>query len=285
MRDFFKSLKFKLILGLIAVLLGTMIFTVNQAGTQSLSSRAANAIASPFRYLSAKINDFADSKVGYIVNSGKNYEENQKLQAEVEELRNQLVDYENTKNELSELQKFIGIKEEHADFKLSPPCKVVSYITNDPFYSFIIDRGTHDGISLHDPVVTSAGLVGAVTEVSEKSCTVTSILSPELSISVKPLGKNDPGILEGSSDVSSSGLTKIIHLEKTSSIKKGDNIITTGNGGLFPADYLVGKVTKVGNAPNGISAYAVIEPFADIRKLTDVMVVTSFEGKGAADEH
>lgn len=284
MRDFFKSLKFKLILGIIAVLLGTMFFTVNHAGTQSLGSKIANTAASPFRYAASQISDFADSKVGYVVNSKKYYKENKELHAEIDELRNELVDYENTKNELSELQKFIGIKEEHADFQLSPPCKVISYITNDPFYSFIIDRGSRDGISLHDPVVTSAGLIGAVTEISEKSCTVTTILSPELSISVKPTGKNDPGILEGSSEFASKGLTQIIHLEKTSSIKQGDNIITTGNGGLFPSDYLVGKVTKIENAPNGISAYAVIEPFADIRKLSDVMVVTSFEGKGAADE-
>ena len=132
-------------------------------------------------------------------------------------------------------------------------------------------------------MVTSDGLVGAVTEISEKYCTVRTILSPELSVGVKAQKKGDSGILEGDIKFAADGLTQIIYLTKDSKLKPGDTIITTGSSGLFPADYIVGTVTETGNAQNGISCYAAVKPFVDIKKLSSVMVITSFEGKGEAD--
>ena len=285
MRDFFKSLNFKLILCLIAMLIGIMLYSVTQSGHSVGGSQFVNTISKPFRYDSSTISDNLDIKIDYFLNSQKNKKKNLELESEISELRNNMVDYENKKKELEELRKFIGIKEEHNDYTLSPPCKVIAYTANDPFCSFIIDRGSNDGISIHDPVVTSAGLVGSVVEVSEKYSTVRTILSPDLSIGVTIKGKSDTGILEGDIKYSSEGLSQIIYIEKDSSIKKGDTIVTTGSSGLFPADYLVGKVTETGSAQSGLSNFAVLEPFVDVSKLTSVMVVTSFNGKGEVNEY
>ncbi|MBQ9981783.1 MAG: rod shape-determining protein MreC [Oscillospiraceae bacterium] len=280
MRDFFKSLKFKLILCFIALIIGIMLYAVNQNGNMTGGSKIINTISEPFRRVSESISENAGSKIDYIFNSKKYYNENITLKEEINQLRSDLVDYENTKNELEELRKFIGIKEEHNDFSLSPPCRVISYTANDPFGSFMIDKGSEDGISLYDPVVTSAGLIGAITEISEKHSIVTTILSPELSVAVKALGKKETGVLEGNAKYAADDNTHMIYIEKNNNIKSGDTIVTTGSSGMFPADYLVGTVKEKGNASSGISDYAVIEPFADIRHLTSVMVVTSFEGKG-----
>ncbi len=285
MRDFFKSLNFKLILCLIAMLIGIMLYSVTQSGHSVGGSQFVNTISKPFRYVSSAISDNLGVKIDYFLNSKKYYEKNLELESEVNELRNNMVDYENTKKDLEELRKFIGIKEEHNDYTLSPPCKVIAYTANDPFCSFIIDRGSNDGISIYDPVVTSAGLVGSVVGVSEKYSTVRTILSPDLSIGVTVKGKSDTGILEGDIKYSSEGLSQIIYIEKDSSIKKGDMIVTTGSSGLFPADYLVGKVTETGSAQSGLSNFAVLEPFVDVSKLTSVMVVTSFNGKGEVNEY
>ena len=167
---------------------------------------------------------------------------------------------------------------------LSPPCRVLSYTANDPFCSFMIDKGSRDGISVGDPVVTSAGLVGAVSELSEKYCTVKTILSPELSVGIRVQNKGDTGILEGDIKYAADGLTQIIYLPKDTKIKPGDTIITTGTSGLFPAGYLVGTAGEAGAADSGISYYASVKPFADVRKLSSVMVVTDFEGKGEAED-
>lgn len=283
MRDFFRSIKFKLILCIIAMAIGIMLYSLSQSGYSVGSSKAVNTIAIPFRYASNAVYKGLEKGSSYLFSSKKYYEENLELQDEINRLRNELVDYENTKAELDELKKFVGIKRSHSDFVLSPPCKVLSYTANDPFGSFMIDKGSDDGISVGDPVVTAAGLVGAVTEISEKYCTVRTILSPELSVGIKVQKRGDTGILEGDSRYAADGLTQIIYLTKDSGIKSGDTIITTGTSGLFPAGYLVGTVVETGAADSGLSYYASVKPFADVRKLSSVMVVTSFEGKGEAD--
>lgn len=283
MRDFFRSIKFRLILCLIALLIGIMLYSLSQSGHSVGGSKFINTIAAPFRYVSNAVSDTLKTNTAHIFSSKKYYDENLELREEISRLRAELIDYDNTKAELSELKKFIGIKEEHADYVLSPPCKVLAYTTNDPFCSFIIDKGSDDGISVADPVVTAEGLVGAVTEISEKYCTVKTILSPELSIGVKAMRKSDSGILEGDIKFAADGLAQIIYVKKDSKLEAGDTIITTGSSGLFPADYPIGTVTETGNAPSGLSRYASVKPFVDIDNLTSVMVVTSFEGKGEAD--
>lgn len=284
MRDFFRSIKFKLILCIIAMAIGIMLYSLSQAGYSVGSSKAVNTLAMPFRYASSAVYDALQKGTSYIFSSKKYYKENLELQDEINRLRNELVDYENTRAELSELKKFVGIKESHSDYVLSPPCRVLSYTANDPFCSFMIDKGSRDGISVGDPVVTSAGLVGAVSELSEKYCTVKTILSPELSVGIRVQNKGDTGILEGDIKYATDGFSQIIYLPKDTKIKAGDTIITTGTSGLFPAGYLVGTVGTTGAADSGISYYASVKPFADVRKLSSVMVVTDFEGKGEAED-
>ena len=284
MRDFFRSIKFNLILCIIALAIGIMLYSLSQAGYSVGSSKAVNTLAMPFRYASTAVYNGLDKGVSYIFSSKKYYEENLELQDEINRLRNELVDYENTRAELDELKKFMGIKQRHSDYVLSPPCRVLSYNANDPFCSFMIDKGSRDGISVGDPVVTSAGLVGAVSEISEKYCTVKTILSPELSVGIKIQNKGDTGILEGDIKYAVDGLSQLIYLPKDTKIKAGDTIITTGTSGLFPAGYLVGTVKDTGAADSGISYYASVTPFADIRKLSSVMVVTDFEGKGESED-
>mgnify|MGYP002748460634 CR=1 FL=1 len=56
-----------------------------------------------------------------------------------------------------------------------------------------------------------------------------------------------------------------------------------GGDSLYPQGLLIGKITRIDNAPGDISLFAEIEPFADVRRLTDVMVIKSFEGQGGAE--
>lgn len=70
-------------------------------------------------------------------------------------------------------------------------------MTNDPYGTFVIDRGSNDGIKLYDPVVTSEGLVGVIVEVANSYATVRTLLHPDLSIGGLCVESRDTGIIEG----------------------------------------------------------------------------------------
>ncbi|WP_164169269.1 rod shape-determining protein MreC, partial [Ruminococcus flavefaciens] len=213
------------------------------------------------------------------------YEENQKLKKQIGELNAQLTEYDAIKAEVEELRKFVSIKEEHEDYMLSQPCGVLGYVTNDPFKSFTIDKGSADGILVNCPVVTAEGLVGITVEVSEHVSTVRTILSPDLSVAAMASSSSaDQGIIEGNVLSSESGQTKLIHVPKKNKLKRGDLMITTGTSGLFPKDYPIGTILDIGLDSNGLSVCADIQPCVDVTRLTSVIVITDFSGKKEEDK-
>jgi rod shape-determining protein MreC len=127
--------------------------------------------------------------------------------------------------------------------------------------------------------------VGIVIEVSQHSSTVRTLLSPDLSIAAICSSTNtDFGIIEGSVLSAENETTKLTHVENNHKIKEGDLIVTSGSSGLFPKDYAIGTVKEIGIEANGLSAYAEIEPCADISRLRSVFVITDFEGKDGEEK-
>ena len=157
-----------------------MIYSVTQDGVSIASSNFLGSIFKPVRKLSNSISNKVETQIDMYVNAEDYYNENQALKKQITELYNKLSDYENVKKEIEELRKFVGIKEENTQYELSPPCSVIGRVTNDPFGSFIIDRGSKDDIKVY--VVTGEGIVGIVVEVASNYSIVRTILSPEVSL-------------------------------------------------------------------------------------------------------
>ncbi len=280
MRSFFKSAGFKVLLAFLAFLIGIMIYAVTKGGYAVSGESFINTITKPFRSVSNNISMKIESSLDKMNNADKYYEENQELKKQISELNKQLAEYDALKEEAEELKKFVTIKEEHEDYVIPAPCKVLGYTTNDPFMSFTINKGSADGILPDCPVVTAENLIGITTEVSEHMSTVETILSPDLSIAaVCASSTGDYGIVEGSVASALEGRTRLVHLPKDNQLKKGDLMVTTGTSGLFPKGYALGTVESIGYEETGLSMYAELEPGIDITRLSSVFVITDFSGK------
>lgn len=287
MRDFFKSRRFKILLAFIAFLVGIMVYSVTKGGYSVSGKSIINTISKPFRSISNGISMKMEGSIDKLERAEEIYDENQLLKEEVRKLQEQLTEYNTLKAECEELRMLTGIKKAHPDLTTSRFCKVLGYVTNDPFRSFTINVGSADGIEPYCPVATAEGLVGITIEVSEHVTTVRTILSPDLSIAVKSKScDDDTGIIEGSVKSATENITNLIHLRADNTLRENDLLITDGSSGLFPKGYSVGKVKSVEMDSNGISACAEIEPCADIKSLDSVFVITDFTGKrGNANEN
>lgn len=284
MRNFFKSTVFKILLAFLAFLVGIMIYGVTKGGYSISGASFVNTITKPFRSVSNSFSMKIEHNIDKISNATEYYNENQRLKQQVSELNKQLTEYEALKEEVEELRKFVTIKEEHEDYILSEPCEVLSYVTNDPFKSFTINKGSDEGIKPNCPVVTAEGLVGITIEVSEHVSTVRTILSPDLSIAaVCSSSAADSGIIEGTILDAEKGNTRLIHVPLNNLLKEGDLMITNGSSGLFPKGYSIGIIKDISLDSSGLSVCAEIEPCIDITRLTSVIVITDFSGKKEAE--
>ncbi len=277
MNSFFKSVKFKVIVCIASFFLGIGLFSVAKGGINTGVSEFIGTVLNPVKKLSKGIADKVSHVIDLITDAEDYVKENKLLREEIASLNQRLIDYEDMKSENEDLRKFIGIKEENKDYKLSPPCTIISRTANDPYGTFVIDKGSNDGIKLYDPVVTSEGLVGVIEQVAGSYSTVRTILSPDLSIGGLCVESRDTGIIEGSLSYAADGKCKMIYLDKNHKIKSGDLIITSGNSGQFPQGYVIGNVTETGIEDSGLTSYAVIEPAVKPTDINSVMVILEFE--------
>ncbi len=279
MLNFLKSRKCKIVLWVLALFIGLMLYAVFVGGYTISGIGIFKTIAAPFQRISSAISQRVEYGLDLYRNAEDYYEENRALREEINALHTELADYEATKEELERLQAFIGIKEKHEDYSMTSPFDVTGYLTNDPFCGFTIDGGSDDGISLYDPVVSDMGLVGVITELGTHTATVTTILSPELSVSAGTRASGERGILTGSVSMALDGRCKLQYLNKNTNLKKDRIILTTGENGLFPAGYVIGYVKEVAMDDTGLTAYAAVEPASDLKNLSLVVVITDFSGK------
>lgn len=272
MREIFKTKSFK-------ILIVTLIVLVALTGAScvfdtGVISTGVGYITVGMQRVSAAVTEDLNKKTYEELEA-----ENKELKSEIASLRTQLADYENIKEENLRLWKYYDLKEENSNYSFVPS-SVIRRDPSDDFYSFTIDRGSNDDIAVNDPVVTENGLVGYISEVNGAYSKVTTILSPDLSVGARDVKSRDTGVVTGDSKYSDKNLVTMKKLAENNKIKKGQQISTTGIGGMYPADLPIGTVKEVKYDDFDTSLYAVVEPFEDVQNVSDVVVITSFEGQG-----
>ncbi len=271
MRGFHRGKSFKVLIALICSAL--LISAVCAFGYPFLSS-TTNFLTQGLSYAGASVTASPDEL---------SYEElkaeNEKLKLENAKLRSELGDYYDTLAENEKLWKFYDIKKENPQ-NAYVPATVIRRDANSDFYAFTIDTGTNLGVSVNDPVITENGLIGIVSECDATTSKVKTILSPEIKVGATSQKTKDDGIISGSGAYCDQNLTMLTKIPSDNNLKKGDIIVTTGVGGMFPKNLVIGQVKSLSYDNFDTSKFAIIEPYEDIRKVSNVLVITHFSTQG-----
>lgn len=260
---------------LVSLMLGIFIAAVTENGTSPLSDMLG-VILTPFESCASKITqELSDVRLGF-VSSQKYREENESLRDEIEKYRERLVEYEKNEKKMDAYEEFLGLKEEHPDYTFTS-ASVISRKTDDIYGTFTVDRGRKDGITVNCPVIFGSALIGIVTEVGETSSTVCTPFNPNVNISVYEIMTRLDCILESDNLLTMQGKLKLTGLTDTTSIVPGGIIATSGVGGKYPPDLLVGTVTEIIKDETSSSVYALIEPETDYDSVRDVFILTDFD--------
>lgn len=282
MRDFFRSLRFKIFAVAACLLIGLMLRTAATGGLPTVTQNVISTVLSPFQTASSYVSNAFSGLIENIVNAGSLKSENAKLKKQVNNLESQMVDYNKIKTENDQLKTMITITPEN-DKREYTPAMVISRDPGQWFSSFTIDKGTLSGIKKDDPVISSEGLVGIVVSSSVTTSVVSTVLDPSVHVGCIISQTSDTGITQGERNLATKGEFKLTYLSKTSSATVGNIIITTGTGGIFPKDLKVGIVQSIKQDESGNSLNAILKPMTDISSVKNVFVITDFSGKTSSD--
>lgn len=92
----------------------------------------------------------------------------------------------------------------------------------------------------------------------------------------------DGGVTSGKVTLAQDGKLRLEELGRDAKAAVGDYVVSFGEGGNYPSKLLIGEIVEIAPESDGLSMYAVLKPFANIGKITDVLVITDFNGKDAS---
>ncbi|MFH0953026.1 MAG: rod shape-determining protein MreC [Verrucomicrobiota bacterium] len=198
--------------------------------------------------------------------------ENQKMAAELAHLRNQVRDLEALEQENTDLRQQLQFAS-RSNYRLIP-CEVIARDITGWWRTVRLGKGSSDDVTLNTAVVTTDGLVGRTADVSLHTCDVLLISDPGCKVSAQIARTGSFGIVSGrGASAAGQVACQMDFINKNTPILAGDEVVTSGLGGVFPKGLLVGYVDKVYTDESGLFQKADIIPKADVGALSYVFVV------------
>ena len=276
LKDFFDTWKFKILVAVAVFLVGIMAYAGANGRLTAAPQELLSVVLTPFQKVSAALSGGVGSVWEKYARIDEVMDQNEQLEAENAELRQQMVDYDRIKAENDAYKALARIQDKNSEATYASAF-VIGRDTMDEFGGFTLDKGTADGVAVNDAVISDRGyLVGVVVEADTTSCKVMTILHPSFNAAGVVSRTRENGIITGSSEYAGDGLCTLTNLERSCETHKGDQVITTGLGGVYPPDLLVGIVQEVVPEASGKSSIAVIKPGADPRTVKHVFIITDY---------
>ena len=272
MKRFFQIAAVRVFAAVLAALAAGSLLSLALRGKSSPFTSAVGLITSPLQGLCASLANAGKDFAAYFRSSAVLQEQLEKQQAELDSLRKRLVGYDDIKKKLDTYEKFLGLKTENPSFEFER-ANIIGLDAAGQFSTFTLDRGSAAGIKVKDPVLYGEYLVGLVMKTELTTCTVETILSPHVNVAVYETVTGEIGVANTTPAFSQQGLCAVPQLPRTTAIIPGALICTSGRGGIFPKDLILGTVTDVIDDDQNVSAIALVEPAADFAALRDVFVL------------
>lgn len=200
--------------------------------------------------------------------------ENEELKETVRDLTVKINDLTTDKYELAELRQLMALDERYSDYP-TVGARVIGKDAGNWYSTFLIDKGSNDGIKVNMNVLAGEGLVGIVTSVGPNWATVRSIIDDESNISAMVLNTSDTMIVTGDLELYSDGNIKFTDLrDEDNLVVAGDQIVTSQISSKYLPGISIGYIKEINSDSNNLTKSGYITPVVDFEHLDIVLVIT-----------
>ena len=200
--------------------------------------------------------------------------ENEELKAEIDSLTTQNNKLIQDQTELSRLKELYKLDEEYSDY----PKIAASIISKDPgnwYDTFMINKGTSDGVRIDNNVIAGKGLVGIVTEAGPHWATVRSIIDDSSNVSAMTVSTSDNCVVQGDLELSDEGKLSFHQLyDQDNKITAGERIVTSNISEKYVPGLFIGYVSEINQDSNNLTKTGTLVTPVDFRHLREVFVIT-----------
>ncbi|OGO62455.1 MAG: rod shape-determining protein MreC [Chloroflexi bacterium RBG_19FT_COMBO_47_9] len=199
-------------------------------------------------------------------------QQNTALEAENSSLQVQIVELQQQVSEAQLLSTLVDYERRHVENQYTAAAVIARDVS--PFMHYvIINRGSDDGLRKGMPVITQQGLLGSIAAVTAGAARVQLINDPGSSINVILQQSGVEGVLNGLI----TGEIELDMISQNATIQPGDLVITSGLGGNYPANIVIGQVVTIRSDAFTLFQSASVQPAVDFSQLEIVLIITNFQ--------
>lgn len=246
------------------------------AGGKNLNASALESVigfvVTPFQDLTTGIGSWVESTADSAKDKSTLLEENAALKEELAKLQDESKRLEQYEKENDALSALLKISQKYPNYK-STGTKIIAKNPGVWYNAFTINKGTGDSVSANMILIASGGVVGKILESGNNYSKAQSILDSRSAVPAMSLRTGDLGVVKGDYTLMNDGLCKMEYIDGEAQIAVGDEIVTSQLSEVYPEGLSIGKVTKIETDSNGLTKYAIIEPFVDLKHLDTLLVI------------
>lgn len=261
-----------------SLILLSIYFRETSGGSLHRAQDTAASALYPFQVAADRVAQPFEDGAGWVGDVLGAESENEELRAEIDRLRQQVVQNQTAARQNAELRTLLRYRDGPAfprDYR-GVAASIIGRTPGQFEQQVVIAAGSNAGVRLNDPVVTADGLVGKVTRVAKRSSRVTLLTDETSAVSALDLKTNAAGIVRHG--VSSGAALVLDRVTKENVVRPGDVIITAGwrsgkLASIYPRGIPIGVVTFVGQLDTDIYKQVEVDPLVDFSALDSVLVL------------
>ena len=279
---FFQKYKKQIITVVTVLLVISALFTTGRKMNATFIDNTIGFVVTPFQKLTTGIEKWVGGKISISKNKNTMVDENKKLKKKVAELeadKKRLKRYDVENKKLSELLK---IAQKFPDYD-TIGAEIIAKDPGNWYDIFLISKGKKQGLSANMVLTAPGGVVGKIIESGHHYSKAQSILDSRSSVSAMSLRTGDLGVVKGEYSLMDHGLCRMEYIDAEAEIMEGDEIVTSHLSDIYPPGLSIGKVKEIKTDANGLTKYAIIEPFVDFKHLDTVLVISKHFNKDTSE--
>lgn len=274
MKRFFTKNGILLLSAVTIVAVALCVISALSSGTGILQN-VAGVVASPFRTAGSAVSGWVQGVGDHFRSLDDLRRENEELRKENARLQEDIRQAQNDSAENEKLRNILELRKQRRDFALES-AHVTEQSLSNWASSLTLSKGTSSGVAIGNCVVDEYGyLVGIITDAGLNWSTVTTILDTESQLGAAVFRTKEPVVVSGDLRLMSQNKLKMSFFQ--GELFNGDMIVTSGLGGYYPPDLVIGTVEDILSDDSGMGKYAILSPKTDPNSLSQVFIITGFD--------
>lgn len=262
-----------LLLILTILCVGLMLFTLTTDLFRGPFNKLAGYIVTPFQAGISEVGRYLNDRADELSQIRDLIEENERLKEQVDELTLQNIQLQQNRYELNNLRELYALDQEYEEYdKIG--ARIIASDGGNWFSTFLINKGTNDGLLLDMNVIADGGLVGRITSIGPDWARVTSIIADYSNVGGMVLSTSDRLIVSGSLELMNQGVISFSQLmDSKDQVIVGDKIVTSNISDKYLPGILIGYITQIDTDSNNLSKSGYLTPAVDFEHLQEVLVI------------